>query len=679
MRARAIAIVGLIIASMGLAGPAGARGPTAAQWAVYGLAHRCYALRAPDGRFLSAAARGYAASAAPRTPFRFQATGLGTFLLYDPRGEMVAARGARVAAIAQPGPAGEFAVTEVRRGRFTLRSTAERRWLAVSAPGAPRLRRSAQAFALSPRRGCAVFPEAQLGATVIGPSRTLRDGAIFGYIDDHVHVTANQRSGGDVISGEPFDRFGITAALGRDVAVHGVDGKLDVIGDLLRNGAPVGSHDTHGWPTFAGWPTYNTQTHQQAYWVWIERAWRAGMRMLVAQTADDGPMCRIAPRRATPTCAETPAIVDQIATLKQMQDYIDAQAGGPGKGFFRLVYTPGQASRVMRAGKLAVVIAIESSDLLGCSERHGHAACTRADIDRGLARYTRLGVRDMFIAHWTNNAFAGAAFEGGAKGVFINIMNRFATGTYFATAPCPGPGQGVVVKTISPSLLKALSAFFPAAKPIANQPMPPYPPTPRCNARGLTALGRYLVARMMADHLLIEVDHLSESARDEVLAMAARARYPLISSHNGTGGEWTPSELDRLYRLGGFAAATPDQAPALAQKILALARHDHRGLVGVGLGSDTGGFASLPGPRADAAAHPLRYPFTSYDGSVRFTRERTGTRGFDLNTDGVAQYGLFADLLADMSSSAQGRRTLALLFNSAQVYDDTWLRAWRHR
>ena len=36
---------------------------------------------------------------------------------------------------------------------------------------------------------------------------------------------------------------------------------------------------------------------------------------------------------------------------------------------------------------------------------------------------------------------------------------------------------------------------------------------------------------------------------------------------------------------------------------------------GVGLGTDTGGFAALPGPAEDAAANPLRYPFR-LDGAV---------------------------------------------------------------
>jgi hypothetical protein len=101
-------------------------------------------------------------------------------------------------------------------------------------------------------------------------------------------------------------------------------------------------------------------------------------------------------------------------------------------------------------------------------------------------------------------------------------------------------------------------------------------------------------------------------------------------------------------------------------------------LFAVGIGTDTGGFSSLPGPRADAAAHPLRYPFKSYVGAVTFTRERTGTRTFDLNQDGVAHYGLLPDLLADTQQSSGGARALSLLFGSAEAYLETWQRAASH-
>jgi hypothetical protein len=80
----------------------------------------------------------------------------------------------------------------------------------------------------------------------------------------------------------------------------------------------------------------------------------------------------------------------------------------------------------------------------------------------------------------------------------------------------------------------------------------------------------------------------------------------------------------------------------------------------------------LPGPRPDAAGDPLRYPFRM--AGFRFDRQRTGGRVFDLNTDGVAHYGLVADLLAEMPGRA-GRRARSSLFRSADAYLRMWRRA----
>jgi hypothetical protein len=90
----------------------------------------------------------------------------------------------------------------------------------------------------------------------------------------------------------------------------------------------------------------------------------------------------------------------------------------------------------------------------------------------------------------------------------------------------------------------------------------------------------------------------------------------------------------------------------------------------VPLGSDVGGFASLPGPSAEGG--PLGYPFRSFKGHVTFRRQRTGTRAFDLSTDGVAHYGLVADLLADVQRQPGGRKALDLLFHSAEGYLRMW-------
>ena len=52
--------------------------------------------------------------------------------------------------------------------------------------------------------------------------------------------------------------------------------------------------------------------------------------------------------------------------MHELERYIDAQAGGPGKGFFRIVETPAAAREVIARGKLAVVLGIETSNLFDC-------------------------------------------------------------------------------------------------------------------------------------------------------------------------------------------------------------------------------------------------------------------------------------------------------------------------
>ena len=668
----AVALASVTIAVIGLSAPAGGAGGERGSETV--LANHCFAIQAiASGRYVESTDGAYAARApgAGRAErFWFKPTSLDpTYMLSDRQGRLMAGEGRSVTATTTPGRAAEWGAVYSDRGASAL--VHARHSLELGERGALKLgQRGLRDFRLVPTGGCRPYPEAGPGASG-RPFRGATDaGSVFGFADTHLHITANLRAGGRVIHGEPFDRFGITEALGHDADDHGADGSADVTGNLLRDGIPFGTHDTNGWPSFAGWPVHDTNTHQQVYYGWLERAYAAGLRLVVAQTVEDEPICRIQPLRSH-SCSETETVKLEIGQLERLQDYVDAQSGGPGEGWFRLVRNPRQARRVIAAGKLAVVIGVESSNPFGCSET---SDCDRRDVDRGLARMQRHGVSSMFVAHWVDNAFAGPALEGGTKGVFINIFNQLQTGHYFETGPCPDPSQGEEVDTIGPVEMQILADFFPAAAGIP--PMPDYPTGRQCNAKGLTRLGAYLVRSMIDRGMLIEVDHMSELARDRVLEIAARHDYPLISGHTGTGGSWTAAELRQLLHQAGVVSATPDQAPQLAAKLLSFRRYRDRGnFFGVALGTDTGGFSTLPGPRSDAAANPLAYPFRSYDGEVTFTRQRTGDRVFDLNADGVAHYGLFADLLAEMQRGPGGEPAMRTLFRSAEAYLRMWERA----
>jgi microsomal dipeptidase-like Zn-dependent dipeptidase len=674
-----MALVGILATQLvGTSFASSGKGPTR-----YTLANRCWALTsAKTGHRIATSAQGYRTTrhAKGAAALYLKPTRLGAYLIYDQDRQLMMREGrSNVGRAARPSKRAVWTPKRSPRHTFEIGSTKDGRWLALPRRGRElglKPRSAATHFELKQAAGCKRYPEAKVDAAGRSFRGTLPNGAVKGFADAHLHITADMRAGGNVVFGRSFAPFGITRALSAhgDEREHGPDGSADITGNLLRSGTPFGTHDTHGWPTFAGWPVHDTVTHQQTYYVWLKRMWKAGMRLVVAQTVEDEPLCRLEPTRSH-SCNETQAIKLEIKRLKKLQHYVDAQSGGPGKGWFRIVRNPGQARHAIERGKLAVLIGIESSDLFGCSEFMGQAQCTRADVDQGIRDYKRLGVRTMFVAHWVDNAFSGAALEGGATGSFINILQALQTGQYFKTSPCPERGQGEEVTPLPTGVLKFLRQFFPSAGRVIGIPIPSYPAGKQCNAKGLTNLGRYLIRRLMANHMLIEMDHMSERARLTVLDMAEKRDYPLVSSHTNTGGLWTQTDLRRLYALGGFATARPDEPQQLADRIVTLC--GFHGATGVGLGTDTGGFNSLPGP-AGAGSKPLNYPFRSYAGGVKFKPEQTGQRTFNINNDGVAQYGLFADLLAEVQRAKQGNKALPALFRSAQAYLDTWHRAYKH-
>ena len=81
-------------------------------------------------------------------------------------------------------------------------------------------------------------------------------------------------------------------------------------------------------------------------------------------------------------------------------------------------------------------------------------------------------------------------------------------------------------------------------------------------------------------------------------------------------------------------------------------------------------------PRLNAGASPLTYPFTAPNGTT-VARNVMGTRTFDLNTDGVAQYGLYADWITDLiqQAGADGPLLRQQLMSGAEAYTVMWEKA----
>ena len=69
----------------------------------------------------------------------------------------------------------------------------------------------------------------------------------------------------------------------------------------------------------------------------------------------------------------------------------------------------------------------------------------------------------------------------------------------------------------------------------------------------------------------------------------------------------------------------------------------------------------------------MQYPFKSFDGGVTLARQKSGERVFDINTDGVAHYGLYPDWIEDLRMIA-GDEIINDMARGAEAYLQMWER-----
>lgn len=630
----------VIVVSLALSATAGTRPTTSAHHARHGrltrysLVHGCYRVRPAHGRTIG--------------PFRMQATALGQYLLYTRKAQFL---GAGLQPVSSPSSSTIWRVTR----HFTITNLGTGKSTRVT---------------FRPARGCAKYPEAGVDATGKPFHGTDPQSGVSGTIDAHTHITAFEFLGGDFHCGRPWHPFGIPYAL-PDCKPYeqGSNGRVE---SFLDYGSPSHAHDTRGWPTFRDWPLPTDLAEEGDYYTGIKRAWMAGLRVIVTQLVDNEALCQLMTTRRNP-CNDMDAVRLQARDLRALQNYIDAQSGGPGKGFFRIVTNPFQARQVINSGKLAVVEGIEVSHLFNCGEYLGKPQCSQSQVDAGLTEVRRLGVSTFFPIHKFDNAFGGTKMDGGEIGVLVNGGNHLETGSFWDVKTCTGPEHDNTQMTAP--LLGSLGSLVNGmtSKLSGGAPLPVYPPPPHCNQRGLTALGAYLINRMIQRHFIVELDHMDAKTADSTLSILEAHRYSgVISAHS-----WdSPQENPRIYNLGGFVTPIAGASPQSfidqwkASRLIRNKRF-YNG-TGFGYGADMNGLAEQSQPTAGS---PIGYPFRSYDGRVSFTRERWGQRVFDLNKDGVANYGMYPDWLQELRGLA-GKPILTDMFRGAEAYLEMWERAY---
>ncbi len=503
----------------------------------YAMANGCYTLRTLDGRYLKRATRGDGLllrdlDRRRSTRFFFKATDLGSYLLYGVRRDFLSA--GRVAA--DPSPDADWTVRKVGSA-FTFVSQSGKRLrvdgrrLGVGS--------KASRFRLERVRGCVAYPESGIDIAGDPHGGVTPFQEVRGYVDAHTHGMAFEFLGGQAHCGKPWDRYGAPYAL-VDCEDHRATGGYGGVLETFLSGEPA--HDPVGWPTFKDWPAPHSLTHEGTYYRWMERAWRGGQRLFVNLLVENNKLCEIYPLKRN-SCDDMDSIRLQARQMRNFEDYIDAQFGGPGKGFYRIVTNPFQARKVINAGKMAVVMGIETSVPFGCTFRAvlgtDVPACSAAEIDRQLDEVHRLGVRQMELVNKFDNALAGVAGDAGTTGAAVNSANFLETGTFWDMKHCePADGESadkpqIAFPEIDPSqqdaLFGAIGQLFGGVLPA----VPVYPPPAHCNSRGLTTLGQHTIRGLAKRRMIFDPDHLSVKARRSAVDQIARMRYPgIVSSHS---------------------------------------------------------------------------------------------------------------------------------------------------
>jgi hypothetical protein len=608
---------------------------------------------------------------------RFQATDLGRYLLYSTDRKVLTAGilGNSVHWDVAPSPRGDWIVQKTLAG-FTFQLDDGRR-LTSSASGfvtGP----TGSAFSLRTTTGCPEYPEVDTNVSGDPHAGATPFQEVRGYVDPHVHGMAFEFLGGDAHCGKPWHKYGAPSAL-VDCVDHTLTNGHGALMEAFLSGEPT--HDPVGWPTFKDWPAPRSLTHEGIYYKWLERSWRGGQRIMTNLFVENNKLCELYPIKHN-SCDDMKSIRLQAKDAYKMQDYIDAQYGGPGKGWYRIVTTPWQAREVINQGKLAIVLGIETSIPFGCTVKLGLPACTTATIDKQLDEVRALGVTQMELVNKFDNALSGVAGDGGEVGMLVNGANFLETGSFWRMQHCePADGEShdknqmVTVPGIEATQQDALFGAVALFGLMAPSVLPVYPAAPHCNSLGLTSLGTHLINRMAEKHMLFDPDHMSVKSRNAALTQLEALNYPgVVSSHSWS----TPDAYPRIYKLGGFIAPyAGDSTGFYAKWQRHLGWADSRYYFGFGYGADINGLGAQGDPRGAGVPNPVTYPFTGLNG-VQIDKNHSGERVYDINVDGVAHYGLYPDWVEDLRRVAGPEDAADIgqdLARGAEAYLQTWERA----
>ncbi|WP_044242877.1 membrane dipeptidase [Chondromyces apiculatus] len=549
------------------------------------------------------------------------------------------------------------------------------------------------AFAMSPL-GCGVDPDAPPDAAeeglderepdseAVGEADLAAGTAVTGFAELHHHMMAEEAFGGGWFHGShtgsltdcdggmpPSDHARVKQDLGNLLDLCPDNASVDLSGVPLLNqmfwvgGAAAsevigqtdgteGDTGLHLGRTHAitDWPRWDTLAHQQSWEGWMRSAHDRGMNLVVVSAVSNAFLCSLLPEQnRTRACDE---MVDAELQIQMVHNFVAQRSS-----WVEVALSPAHARQIIQAGKLAIVLSIEVSNLFG----------TRDAVSE-LNRFHNLGVRTLQPVHQLDNRFGGAALHNP-----IFQIAQFTQNCHVDT-DC-----GITTDTVTLGFDVDASCR---------------------NVKGLTAEGKALVQAMMTKGMLVDLAHLSERGIQDAYVIAQQnAYYPLYLSHGHfreimapkhaahekTTPAWVVQMLRRTGGMFGLRTAHEETRTYTRTSVANTCQGSSRsfaqayelGRIGLkvpmAFGADMNGFIQQVRPRfgEDGACSAT---FQAEADAQARAQEVSGPAPLNTEFDkkGLAHIGLLPDLLDDLDHL--GAPT-ASLRNSAETFIRMWERA----
>jgi microsomal dipeptidase-like Zn-dependent dipeptidase len=323
---------------------------------------------------------------------------------------------------------------------------------------------------------------------------------VKGFADIHVHQTAEYAYAGNWLHGS---MMGDPADILKPCIKKDHSGKLINLGinkevdeEDPADSIMVMSGD--GFPGFSRWPHHLDIAHQQVHETWLKQAFEGGMKLMVSSAVNSEILSLVLGAAwDKDVWRDMNSIEKQIAHI---HDFCEQNSD-----WIQVAYNPWQARELIHDGKMALVIAVECSNLFPPDKGH---------YTQQLATLYCMGVRSIQIVHHCDNRYAGAAPQERAI-VGIQTLSRMT--------------RVSLQESRSNIMDDGLPAYF---SDDLDKPLGFEFDSEGKNVRGLSEEGRGLIKEIMNRHMLIDVAHYSARAFEDVYELArANNYYPLFVSH----------------------------------------------------------------------------------------------------------------------------------------------------